>query len=77
MYKDFDESDVAFLEEPNFVNVHKQAIKYSDAVIYGCDTIKPEIQDFVKESKLPTLEFQADENYIDRYSDFYDTILES
>ena len=77
MFKDFEEQDVAFLDKPTFVNVHKQAIQYSDAVIYGCDTINPEIQEFVKESKLPTLEYQAEENYIERYSEFYDNLLES
>ncbi len=77
MFRDFDESDTPFLKEASFVNIHKQAVQYSDAIIYGCDTINPEIQEFVKESKLPTLEFQSEENYADAYSNFYDTLLES
>ncbi len=77
LHKNIEDADMMHLGDPNFVNVQKQAIQYSDAVIYGCDTINPEIQSFVKEKKLPTLDFQSDESYVDAYSDFYDKILES
>jgi len=77
MFKGIEESDVNHLTDPTFVNVYKQALQYSDAAIYGCDTINPEIQSFVKDAKLPTLEYQSGEAYVDAYSEFYDTILES
>ena len=77
MFKGIEESDLAHLSDPTFVNVYKQALQYADAVILGCDTINPEIQSFVKETNLPTLEYQAGEDYIEAYSAFYDTLLES
>ena len=77
IYNNIEDSDMDFLKNPDFVNVHKQAIQYSDGIIYGCDTINSEIKDFAEQSKIPILNYQTEENYIDTYSEFYDTILES
>jgi len=77
LHKDIDDSDMDLLSEPTFVNIQKHAVQYSDAVIYGCDTINPSIKSFVEEVGIPTLEYQSSEDYIKAYSDFYDTILES
>jgi len=77
IYNNIEDSDMDFLKNPDFVNVHKQAIQYSDGIIYGCDTINSEIADFAKQSKIPILNYQTGDNYIDTYSEFYDTILES
>jgi len=68
--------DVSLLENPNFVNVYKQAIQFSDAIIMGADKINPKISSFIKTVDKPVLEYQSEENYIDAYSDFYDQILE-
>lgn len=76
LFKNIEDSDMAHLNDPNFVNIQKHAIQYSDAVIYACDTINPEIQEFVKETKLPILEYKGDEDYIDAYSKFYDQLIE-
>ena len=77
MHKNIAMEDMEYLDNPTYTNIHKQAIKYSDAIILGCETIKPEILSFVKESNIPTLEYQSQEDYIKAYSDFYDNILES
>ena len=77
MHKNIEDGDMEYLENPTYVNIHKQAIKYSDAIILGCETINQDILSFVKESNLPTLEYQSSEEYIKAYSDFYDTIIES
>ena len=77
MHTNIEDADMVHLTEPNFVNLHKQAIQHSDAVIYGCDTIHPELDKFISESKLPTLEYQKEEEYVDAYSEFYDNLIES
>lgn len=76
-YKGIKDNDIIHLTDPTFVNIKKQAIIHSDAIIYGSETINPEIQSFVKESQKPVLEYQTAETYLDAYSDFYDTLLES
>ncbi len=76
IYKGLEDGDLKHLDNPTFVNLHKHAIQYSDAVIYGSETINPEIQSFVSETKVPTLEYHPEDTYMDAYSKFYDTILE-
>ncbi len=68
-----DISEVAVLREPTFVNLSKLAIDYSDATIKGSETINGELEDYMKDSKKPFLDFQTKENYIDSYFDFYNT----
>lgn len=53
------------------------AITHADAVIVGDRQINPELQEFINTVKKPILPYQIEENYIDVYSEFYDTILNS
>jgi starch synthase len=69
--------DVEILKEPSYVNLSKLAITHSDAVIVGDRQINPELQEFINTVKKPILPYQNEENYIDVYSEFYDTILNS
>ncbi len=74
MFDGIEDEDMKHLSDPTFVNVYKNAIEHSDAVIYGSESIHPDIKNFVSDSKKKVLEYQPEEAYIDTYSDFYDTI---
>lgn len=67
--------DVELLKPPSFLNLSKLAVTMSDAVIMGSKTINRELGQFITSSKKPLLEFQTEEEYMDAYSQFYDTIL--
>ncbi len=67
--------DVELIKQPSFLNLSKLAVNMSDAVIMGSKTINKELDQFIKSSKKPLLEFQAEDEYMDAYSQFYDTIL--
>lgn len=69
------DEDVALIKSPSFLNLSKMAITMSDAVIMGSKTINKELAQFIQSSKKPLLEFQDEEEYMDAYSQFYDTIL--
>ena len=69
------DEDVELIKHPSYLNLSKLAVTMSDAVILGSKTINRELDQFVKSCKKPVLEFQADEEYMDAYSQFYDTIL--
>jgi len=62
-------------DTPDFVNLSKLAVDYSDAVIKGSETIRPELESYTEEVNKPKLEYQPEETYIDAYSEFYDKIL--
>jgi len=53
----------------------KLAIEASDATIIGSETINSELLSFIKNSEKPYLDYQNEEEYIEAYSKFYDTIL--
>ncbi len=75
LYESITKEDTQILKDPNFVNLSKLAIEASDATIIGSDTINSELLSFIKNSEKPYLEYQNEEEYIEAYSKFYDTIL--
>ncbi len=66
--------DLEILESPSYLNLSKQAIKFSDGIIQGSETIDPELDKYIKDSGKPFLGFQPEESYIDAYNDFYDKL---
>ncbi len=69
------DKDVEILSEPNFENLTKLAIKYSDGVIKASASINQNIDNYIDTLSVPVLNYQNPENYIEKYSDFYDSIL--
>ncbi len=67
--------DINMLDNPTFAKITQMAINQSDGVIFGSENINSDVKAFTKETGLPTLEFQGDEQYIDAYSVFYDKIM--
>lgn len=66
--------DVKKLEDPTYVNVTKMAIDYSDAVIRGSQHINPLVEQYVKSTGKPYLDYQPKETYIDAYNQFYEKV---
>jgi len=69
------EDDVKILAQPSFENLTMLALNLSDAVILGSTDINKSVQKYIKTTKMPVLEFKAEDEYIDAYSEFYDEIL--
>jgi len=76
LFEDIDKNDVKILKEPSYNNLIKFAVDYSDGIIFGSETINNEIVSIVKDSKKPFLEYQPTEAIIDKYAEYYDTIIE-
>jgi starch synthase len=66
--------DVSLLDKPDYVNLSKLAINYSDAIIQGTQNINSELEKFVSKTGKPFLGCQPKETYIDAYDDFYQKI---
>jgi len=84
MHKDFAEKiklegisakDLKHYKTPNYVNVIKAAIDFSDGVVIGSPAVNPELIKYLKETDKPYLEFQPMDRYVDAYNDFYDEVL--
>lgn len=63
------------VKKPDFVNVSKLAIKFSDAVIVGSEDIDEELKKHLTTINKPVLDYKDENDYIDAYNDFYDKIL--
>jgi starch synthase len=66
--------DVSLLEKPDYVNLSKLALNYSDAIIQGTEKIHPDLENFVAETGKPFLGYQPKETFIDAYDDFYEKV---
>lgn len=62
-------------DNPDYVNLTKMAIDNSDALIKGSNQINEEIESYIQNTNIPTLEYQPEDQYIDAYSKFYDELL--
>ncbi len=58
-----------------YESLTKAAIKFSDAVIKGSENINSNIEAYLSISDKPVLPYQAGDDYIDVYSEFYDEIF--
>jgi starch synthase len=76
MHEGVEKDDLDLLKPPNWLNITKTAIHFSDAVIKGSPKINGDIEKFTKKSGKPFLEYHDLDEYIDAYSEFYDEILE-
>ena len=70
--------DIAFLEEPDGINLAKTAITYSDAVIFADARVDGRVQEYCGSLGLPVLPYSEasyeDGSYIDGYDRFYDQL---
>jgi starch synthase len=70
-----DGENLKMVKKPDFVNVSKLAIKYSDGIIIGSEDINEELTRYLGTINKPVLAFKDETEYIDAYNDFYDNIL--
>ena len=66
--------DVSLLNEPDYKNISKLAIHYSDAIIKGAEIINPELEKYIQSSGKLFLDYQSRENYLEAYDNFYEKI---
>jgi starch synthase len=75
MIEGISEKDISVLNPPDYINLSKLAMDYSDGIIIGSEKVEPGLLDYAKKQKKPVLEYQQEEVYVDVYSGFYDNIL--
>lgn len=67
--------DLAVYKDTSYKNIMKAAIDNSDAAIQGSEEPDPEIIRYVRDKKIPFLEYQSMETYIEAYNEFYNGML--
>jgi starch synthase len=69
--------DLKHYKKPNYVNMMKAAIDFSEGVIIGSETVNQELLDYANESGKPMIPYQPLDRFVDAYNNFYDKILNS
>tara|TARA_R110002050_G_scaffold94765_1_gene197076 strand:- start:60484 stop:61293 length:810 start_codon:yes stop_codon:yes gene_type:complete len=72
-FDNINEAAISVLEEPSFNNLMKIAIDYSDALIVGSEDITDELNDYLKASKKPILEYKSKDEFGEAYTNFFNT----
>lgn len=67
--------DIELLAEPNYLNTSKFALNFSDGIIIGEKSIEKSLEEYIKTSNKPVLDYQSEDDYIDQINNFYDQIL--
>lgn len=70
-----EDADLKHYKKGSFVNLNKAAIDNADALIIGSEKINSEVEDYLRKSGKPFLEFHPEETYIEAYNKFYDEII--
>ena len=60
------------LKVPNYVNLIKTAIDFSDGLIKGSEKLPEELDNYIAKSEKPVLEYQYPEAFSEAYMEFYD-----
>lgn len=58
----------------DYVTLNKLAIDFADAIVQASPEISPELMEYAKASGKPFLPYPGEENYIDAYAAFYNTL---
>ncbi len=72
-FDNIDEEIVKVLDTPNYNNLMKIAIDHSDALIKGSQEIPNELEDYLKASKKPVLDYFSPEEFTEPYTEFYNS----
>jgi len=61
------------LEDPTYINIMKNAIDNSDALIKGSEDIPEALESYLEAPDKPVLKYYAPDEFADPYTEFYNT----
>ena len=74
-YDGISDQDLAAIDNNSIEGLASLTFQYSDGIIRGSRNIPEKIDNLIKKSDKPVLEYQDAKKYIEAYSVFYDKIL--
>ena len=67
--------DVKILENADYLAINKLAIDWSDAVIMGSPSINEDLLAYAKASGKTFMDYKNGDEYVQAYSDLYDSLV--
>ncbi len=76
--KGVEENNIKSIKKPvDYTELMKLALSYSDGIIQNSEKVNDEVMNFGKSLGVPILDYQAPDNYIEAFSEFYDQVWET
>ncbi len=72
-FDNIDKDIIKVLENPTYNSIMKIAIDHSDALIKGSADLPKELEDYLKASKKPVLDYFSIDEFAEPYAEFYHT----
>ena len=63
------------VKDPAYTNLVHLAATYSDGLIQGSQSLSADVEQVLKKSGKPYLNYVNDEKYVEEFSVFYDSII--
>ena len=76
LFDDISPEAVEAIKKPTFNNVNILAMQHADAIIKGQKSYSPELEKAFDAFEKPILEWDQEDDYMDAYADFYDSIVD-
>lgn len=73
LFDGIEEENIEELDDPNYVNMMKVAVKNSDAAIIGSEEIPEELESYLNNLDKPVLKYHKKEEFSEAYLDFYES----
>ena len=75
-FDEIEKNKIQHIKTPNYNNLMKIAIDFSDALIIGSEKISKELEDYLEKCKKPVLVYHSQDSFIEEYTEFYNKILD-
>ncbi|MDA0317481.1 MAG: glycogen/starch synthase [Bacteroidetes bacterium] len=72
-FDEIEDNHLQNLNPPNYVNLIKTAIDFSDGLIKGSKELPKELETYINDIDKPVLDYQYPEEFAEAYTDFYTT----
>lgn len=66
---------LSMIKNPGYTNLIDLAATYSDGLIQGSESLSEDVEQVLKKSGKPYLNYVSDEKYVEEFSVFYDSII--
>ena len=66
---------ISMVKDPGYENLVQLAATYSDGLIKGSENLPGNVEQVLKKTGKPYLDYVSDEKYVDEFSVFYDSII--
>ena len=70
-FDEIEEEHLQNLATPNYVNLMKTAIDFSDGLIKGSKDLPDELENYINDLEKPVLNYQYPEEFAEAYTEFY------